>query len=714
MPEPDYQGYANTVNTLLSPQTLAANVTSLNQVNQQNAQTAAGAQIAAGNYLGGAATLNKAGDLAGARTVNGYGSNVAGATALANRNYPQAAQAFGQGGDIANVQNAQSGQFQQGQIIGAYLQQAAPVLKAAYAQNGTPGLVHAAGLVTQELTQSGLMTPDQASQWVQQAGSDPEGTLSMVDNFVQKQTYQSVGPNSGVMLNAFGQPTSTITGQAINSVTNTNGSTSLAVTAPSITPVGGTSQAQPAPSSGQAAPAPAATPAPATGAAPAAAPASSDGVLAPPTVGQSPVNNPGNLRPVGSSTGFMNFATPQAGLIALSDDLAGKAKDGITTISALANKYAPPGENNTGAWMQTVAGAIGVSDPNAKIDLSNPNTRAAVMAGIVKAEGNPGTQLSGAPLAGTAPAPNGSPTTAPGTTISATGNTNPSFRDATPAENAAHGGGIWQVDANGKFYKVAGIGDIDNMSPADIAYNAKLIKLTGVPGPAFGGSGSGSTRSYGAGMQDALNQAQAMARKQDIQDGVTPSERLNRQTTYKAANTFYQQQYQTLNQMQQYETATNGDFQNVEDALQKLGGQTQIKGVNDLLNIARSQLNDTDYNKLQISLKDAQSNYNKIVLGSGTGAGSAPGTAAEREDNEELFPANATPAVMLGNIAQARLGMNNRIGGIQKQLQMAQDTMLAGVPIPNGAISMLRAHPELAPQFNQQYGAGTASDVLGQ
>lgn len=706
MPEPDYQGYANNVNTLLAPSTIAAGATSLNNLAAQNAQVAAGAQIAAGNYLGGAATLNKAGDLAGARTVNGYGSNVAGASALANRNYPAAAQAFGQGGDVAKVQNAQSGQFQQGQIIGAYLQQAAPVLKQAYAQNGTPGLVHSAGLVTQELTQSGLMTPDQANQWVQQAGSDPQGTLSMVDNFVQKQTYQSVGPNSGVMLNAFGQPTSMIQGPTQTVLNTPSGAQNLTAVPGSITPVGGAPQAQPAAAGGQPSPAPAAAPAPASGAAPAAP---SDGVLAPPTVGQSPVNNPGNLRPVGSSTGFMNFATPQAGLIALSDDLAGKAKDGITTLSALANKYAPPGENNTGAWLQTVSGAVGVSDSNAKIDLSNPNTRAAVMAGIVKAEGNPGTQLSGAPLAGPASAP------APGgASVLASTDNGPAFRDATPAENAAHGGGLWQIDAKGQYHQIAGIGDIDNMSPADIAYNAKLIKLTGVPGPALGGSGSGSTRSYGAGMQDALNKAQALARQQDIQDGVTPSERLNRQTTYKAANTFYQQNYKTLNEMQQYETATNGDFQNVEDALEKLGGQTQIKGVNDLLNVARSQFNNVDYNKLQISLKDAQSNYNKIVLGSGTGSGASPGSQSEREDNEELFPDNATPGVMMGNIAQARLGMNNRIGGIQKQLQMAQDTMLAGVPIPNGAISMLRAHPELAPQFNQQYGAGTASDVLGQ
>ena len=133
-------------------------------------------------------------------------------------------------------------------------------------------------------------------------------------------------------------------------------------------------------------------------------------------------------------------------------------------------------------------------------------------------------------------------------------------------------------------------------------------------------------------MQDALNKAQAEARKQDIADGVTPGERLNRQTTYKAANSFYQTQFQTLGQMQQYETATNQDFQNVENALNKLGGQTQIKGVNDLLNVARNQLNSVDYNQLKISLKDAQSNFNKIVLGSGTGAGAAPGTAAEREE----------------------------------------------------------------------------------
>jgi len=74
-------------------------------------------------------------------------------------------------------------------------------------------------------------------------------------------------------------------------------------------------------------------------------------------------NNPGNLRDdvawafkVGGDTGgFAIFDDSVHGLRALAKDLTNKIdKDGLTTITAIISKYAPPSENNTAAYIQSV------------------------------------------------------------------------------------------------------------------------------------------------------------------------------------------------------------------------------------------------------------------------------------------------------------------------------------------------------------------------
>lgn len=83
-------------------------------------------------------------------------------------------------------------------------------------------------------------------------------------------------------------------------------------------------------------------------------------------------NNPGNLRPVGSASGFVRYETPQEGINALQEDLeakingkspAMKDKFGdsyVPTIENLISVYAPDTENDTSSYVDFVSEKLGV------------------------------------------------------------------------------------------------------------------------------------------------------------------------------------------------------------------------------------------------------------------------------------------------------------------------------------------------------------------
>lgn len=86
------------------------------------------------------------------------------------------------------------------------------------------------------------------------------------------------------------------------------------------------------------------------------------------------VNNPGNLRPVGGSSGFQQFSTPEEGIAAADKNLQAYGKKGINTLRGVISRWAPPSENDTEAYINTVSKKIGL-DPNQQIDLSDPVQR---------------------------------------------------------------------------------------------------------------------------------------------------------------------------------------------------------------------------------------------------------------------------------------------------------------------------------------------------
>jgi hypothetical protein len=78
-------------------------------------------------------------------------------------------------------------------------------------------------------------------------------------------------------------------------------------------------------------------------------------------------NNYGNIRATdevwegsnGSKDGFVVFDTPEAGFIALGKTLRTYRKKGFDTVEKILNRYAPPTENPTDAYIENVAKLVG-------------------------------------------------------------------------------------------------------------------------------------------------------------------------------------------------------------------------------------------------------------------------------------------------------------------------------------------------------------------
>ena len=101
-----------------------------------------------------------------------------------------------------------------------------------------------------------------------------------------------------------------------------------------------------------------------------------------------PVNNPGNLRPVGSSTGFQQFNTPEAGIAASDANLQAYGKKGINTLRGAISRWAPPSENDTEAYIADVSKRIGIN-PDQTIDLNNPVQRHLINSAMMLHEQGP-------------------------------------------------------------------------------------------------------------------------------------------------------------------------------------------------------------------------------------------------------------------------------------------------------------------------------------
>lgn len=106
-------------------------------------------------------------------------------------------------------------------------------------------------------------------------------------------------------------------------------------------------------------------------------------------------NNPGNLRPVGQSTGFQQFSSPEEGMNALKGDLLTKIKGNSKamtanygqgyspTITNIISTWAPPTENDTQSYINFVSQKMGVSPD----DPLTPEQADALSQAIIQMEG---------------------------------------------------------------------------------------------------------------------------------------------------------------------------------------------------------------------------------------------------------------------------------------------------------------------------------------
>lgn len=100
-----------------------------------------------------------------------------------------------------------------------------------------------------------------------------------------------------------------------------------------------------------------------------------------------PLNNPGNLRPAGASTGFMQYATEEEGIRAMARQLQiYQRRDRIDTISGIVSKYAPASENDVKSYVGDVSKRSGFG-PDQKLNLADVDTLARVMSAMIRHEG---------------------------------------------------------------------------------------------------------------------------------------------------------------------------------------------------------------------------------------------------------------------------------------------------------------------------------------
>ena len=105
-------------------------------------------------------------------------------------------------------------------------------------------------------------------------------------------------------------------------------------------------------------------------------------------------NNPGNIvktssawegEVAGSDSRFKSFDTPESGIRAIGRNLLSYKSKGLTTVSEIIGRWAPPGENDTAAYIARVCKVLGVG-PHDKIDVSDPKVMKALTSAIITHE----------------------------------------------------------------------------------------------------------------------------------------------------------------------------------------------------------------------------------------------------------------------------------------------------------------------------------------
>lgn len=125
------------------------------------------------------------------------------------------------------------------------------------------------------------------------------------------------------------------------------------------------------------------------------APPAADGTPSAPAPRGIRNNNPGNImrtdRPwqgevLGNDPRYASFETPEAGIRAMAKTLTTYGeKYGLNSVQGIIARWAPASENDTGAYIRTVAKQLGV-DPKQPLNLKDPATMTGLVQAIIKHE----------------------------------------------------------------------------------------------------------------------------------------------------------------------------------------------------------------------------------------------------------------------------------------------------------------------------------------
>lgn len=125
----------------------------------------------------------------------------------------------------------------------------------------------------------------------------------------------------------------------------------------------------------------------------AATPAATGGDLA--TRNNNPLNlryHPGQVSAIKGDGGFARFSSPVEGLAQAARQMRKHWRNGDDTVGKLVNRWAPPSENDTGAYAEFVAREMGVGI-NDRVDLSDDNTLIAMQKAMAQFESRDNAKL---------------------------------------------------------------------------------------------------------------------------------------------------------------------------------------------------------------------------------------------------------------------------------------------------------------------------------
>lgn len=108
-------------------------------------------------------------------------------------------------------------------------------------------------------------------------------------------------------------------------------------------------------------------------------------------------NNPGNIRwgddwqglvskPLRTDKSFCQFKSPEYGIRAMIIILRNyQRKYGLNTISKIVSRWAPPNENDTAAYIDSVAKSVGIT-PDKNIDVGDSRVMVPMLKAIIRHE----------------------------------------------------------------------------------------------------------------------------------------------------------------------------------------------------------------------------------------------------------------------------------------------------------------------------------------